>query len=374
MIYFDNAATSFPKPGTVLPAVERAIRHCGGNPGRGAHPLAAAAAEEVYNCREEVAGFFGTSAPENVIFCQNATAALNLAIKTRIRPGMHVLLSDREHNAVFRPIFRLASEGLCTYSFFPTDGDIPNAIRASLRKETRMLVCTQISNVTGKALPIEKIGALCRETGIYFIIDAAQSAGHMPISLEKIAYDAFCAPGHKGLFGIPGSGFCILRDGTGLSTYAEGGSGVESLSPEMPKRLPERYEAGTVAVPAIASLAAGIREVKRYGPAAIEEKETELKNELAEALSLIPGIRLYEPENRGGVLSFTHERVSPEEIGRALAEENICVRSGFHCAPLAHRTIGTEEKGTVRASLGIFNTRREVSFFAGTLSRILRGR
>lgn len=374
MIYFDNAATSYPKPGTVLPAVEHAIRRCGGNPGRGAHPLAAAAAEEVYACREEVAGLFGTDAPENVVFCQNATAALNLAIKTRVRPGMHVLLSDREHNAVFRPLYRLASEGICTYSFFRTDGDILNGIRAALRKETRMLVCAQVSNVTGKTLPVKEIGALCGKMGIYFIIDAAQSAGHMPIDLGEIACDAFCAPGHKGLFGIPGSGFCIFRDGTGLSTYAEGGSGVESLSPEMPARLPERYEAGTVAVPAIASLAAGIREVKRYGPAAIEERETELKTALAEALSLIPGIRLREPENPGGVLSFTHERVPPETIGASLAEENICVRCGFHCAPLAHRAIGTEEQGTVRASLGIFNTHREVGRFAETLSRILRGR
>ncbi len=372
MIYFDNAATSYPKPPSVLAALTESLSRYGGNPGRGSHALALSAAEAIYRTREEIADFLHAPAPENLIFCQNATMAINLALKTRARRGDHILISDREHNAVLRPVDRLHREGLCRYDIFQAAGDVLKNIAAACRPSTRILLCTHVSNVTGKQLPVAEIGAFCRRRGIYFILDASQSVGHLPIDLGTLPCDAFCAPGHKGLYGMMGAGFLILRSPQGLSEYIEGGSGVNSLSPHMPKELPERYEAGTLPTPAILSIGAGIRTLREVGVEAIEAHETRLRSLLVEGLSAFPTVTVYEPQNRGGVLSFADREKDPEQIGASLDEAGICVRCGFHCAPLAHRALGTEARGgTVRLSLGMYNTEGEVESFLRALRRIL---
>ena len=273
MIYLDNAATSFPKPPPVLSAMrDCCARYCG-NPGRGSHILALRSAETVYACREALAELFGSEHPENVVFTLNATMALNLAIKGLAGAGDHILFSDLEHNAVRRPIAALTAEKRITYSVFPslagradrTDEAILAGIRKLLRPNTRILVCTHASNICPVTMPLEAIGALCREKGIRFIVDAAQSAGHLPIDMERMGIDILCAPGHKGLLGGQGCGFLILRDGIRLRTLTEGGSGVDSVPAEMPEDPPERYEAGTLSTPAIAGLLAGVRYIRQVG-------------------------------------------------------------------------------------------------------------
>ncbi len=371
MIYFDNAATSYPKPPETYNELSRVLSRCVGNPGRGAHKPSLEAAETIYDCRAEIAEIFGSGVPENIVFSLNATSALNLSIKGMSKRGAHILISDLEHNATFRPVFKLQREGLCRYSVFSTKGNVIENIKKARQSDTTVLIATEVSNVTGRPLPIKEIGDLCQKEGFRFIIDGSQGAGNRPPLLEKTYYDAYCAPAHKGLFGIAGLGFAILREPEKLSTLIEGGSGVSSFSPLMPKRSPERFEAGTPPTPAIGALFGGLRFLKRVGFSAVAEKETELRKRLCEGLSVIRGITVIEPQNEGGVVSFFHREKKVDFIASALAERGIAVRGGYHCAPLAHRTIGTEKTGTVRASLGFFNTEWEVDAFLKALSGLL---
>ncbi len=372
MIYFDNAATSFPKPPETYEELSRVLSECVGNPGRGAHKPSLAAAETIYDCRTLIAELFGSGVPENVVFSLNATAALNLSIKGMAKKGAHILISDLEHNATFRPVFKLCKEGLCRYSVFSTKGDLLENIKAKRKRETAMVIATEVSNVTGRPLPIQEIGAFCQKEGLCFIIDGSQGAGHRLPLLEKTYYDAYCAPAHKGLFGIAGLGFAILRTPEKISTLIEGGSGVSSFSPFMPKESPERFEAGTPPTPAIGALLGGLRALRRIGFDAIAEKEARLRKRLCEGLSVIGGITVIEPQNDGGVVSFLHREKKVDLIASSLAKEGIAVRGGYHCAPLAHQAIGTERTGTVRASLGFFNTEREVDGFLKTLSGLIQ--
>ncbi len=372
MIYFDHAATSYPKPREVVRAVRNALSKYGGNPGRGGHRLALATAEMVYDCRVAVSDLLGIREPEHIVFTSGATMALNLAIYTRVKRGMHVLISDREHNAVLRPILRLQREGVVEYDIFPTSGDTLAEIRARIKENTAILIACHVSNVTGFTLPIEEIGALCKERGIYFIIDAAQSAGHLPLDFERIGCSALCAPAHKGLFGIPGLGFCALKGEGGLAPFLSGGSGVNSLSPDMPEALPERMEAGTLPTIAAAALLAGVTHVHRYGISEIADRENRLKARIAEGLLSIRGIRLYEPACRGGLIAFDHESIPPDLLARRLDDAGICVRAGYHCAPLAHKTIGTPVGGCVRVSLAHTNTQGECDRFLSAISRLTK--
>lgn len=371
MIYFDNAATSYPKPASVMRALTRTLRRAGGNPGRSSHTLALAAAETVDAVRCELATLFGASDPNSFVFTLNATHALNLAIKTRVRQGMHILISDREHNAVYRPVCRLARDGIADFDVFSTHGDTLASIRSLLRPKTGMLICNHISNVDGFAAPIEEIGKLCRERGIYFIVDASQSAGHMPISVEKIGADAFCAPAHKGLFGIQGCGFVWLRSGEQLAEFMEGGSGNDSRDPSMPSVLPERMEAGTLPTPAIAALGAGVRFILKETPEAIAEAESALLARLTDRISSLHGVTVYAPP-RGGVCSFTCSFLSSDRLTRELDARDVCVRGGLHCAPLAHAALGTMKSGTVRVSLSYLNTAREVDEFSALLASVIK--
>ena len=364
LVYLDNAATTFPKPLSVIEAVARCLRESGGNPGRGSHTMALRASEVLFACREEAADFFGAPGSDKVIFTMNTTYALNIAVKSVLHPGDHVLISDSEHNSVFRPIAQAASRREISYSVFSTRGaeaDILSSIRSKLRPETRLLVCTHVPNTGNTVLPAAKIGALCREKKITFILDGAQSAGHLPIHVEKMGIDALCVPGHKGLYGPQGCGMIVCgsdRLAAG-KTLMEGGSGVHSRTIEMPDILPERFEAGTMPTPTVAGLAEGIRFVRKVGVDAIHDAEKALWICAYKGLKELRHVRVY-GTIPGAVLLFNVDGVSPSAVGEMLDKEGICVRSGFHCAPLAHESLGTATTGAVRASFGVFNTEKDV--------------
>ena len=342
MIYLDHAATSFPKPPSVIEAQVRCMQESGGNAGRGSHALAMAAAEKIFECRTVAADFFGADSPEEVIFTPNTTAALNIALKGLLRQGDHVLLSDMEHNAVFRPICKLANEGRITYDVFPTfpqrknrtAEEICRAILARIRPNTRLLVCAHASNICSSVLPLEEIGALCAQKGLLFVVDAAQSAGHIPINMKKVGIDALCVPGHKGLLGPQGSGLLLWRKGLIADTLMEGGNGVDSLEGIMTEASPERYEVGTLPTPAIAGLCEGIRCVERMGIEAIASHERALNRYLQERLLRMRGVRVYVPNHIGSVLLFNVRGYSADTVGQLLGDRGICVRSGYHCSAL----------------------------------------
>ena len=380
MIYLDNAATTFPKPRVVVDAAAECLSDACGNPGRAGHALSVRAAEVVYSCREAVAEFFGSDAPENVVFAENATGALNLALHGMLRRGDHVLISGIEHNAVLRPVHAMLAEGV-TYSVYPASSDPAAVIRElerRLRPDTRLVVACHASNICGIVLPLAEIGAFCEKHRLRFIVDASQSAGKLPVNIGQIRADAICAPGHKGLYGPPGVGFALFGDryrgenGKKLRPLLSGGSGSRSLEPDMPPFLPDRLEAGTLPLPAIAGLEAGIRAVSSIGPERLAEYEGELAGEAAGRLSAIPGIRVWLPEFAGknGILLFTADGIPPEEIAAKLDERGICVRAGYHCAPLAHRTVGTPKGGGVRASFSMYNTESDVAALCKAVKEI----
>lgn len=364
MIYLDNAATSFPKPLRVTEEQARCMRYYCGNPGRGSHSLAIKAAEKIYECREVAASFFGSDSPENVVFTMNTTMAINMAIKGFLRMGDHVLLSDMEHNATFRPIYKLAREGKLSYDVFPTytldknrtPERICRGIEALIKPRTRMLVCAHASNICGATLPIAEIGALCQKRGILFVVDAAQSAGHTHIDMERMGISALCVPGHKGLLGPQGSGMLLLGKGLSADTLMEGGSGFNSLEGEMPEEAPERYEAGTLPTPAIAGLCEGIREVQRMGVEHIGDHERTLSAYLQQRLLNMPKVTVYVPHCVGSVLLFNVNGASADQVGNALNRKGICVRAGYHCSALGHSTLKTPAGGAVRVSPGIYST------------------
>lgn len=378
MIYLDHAATSFPKPLQVVRAVENCLTECAGNAGRGAYKTAMQAAELLYRCRAEAAEFFGVSSPERVIFTSGATASLNLAIKGSLQKGDHVLFSDLEHNAVFRPIYALAREGVITYSVFPTFAADPTAndemilqgIERLIRPNTKLLVCLHASNICSAVLPVEKIGRLCRLHHIRFVVDAAQSAGHLPVNLSQIGADAVCIPGHKGLLGPQGVGMLLLGEKTRLNPILQGGSGVASLEPEMPTDPPERYEAGTLPLPAIAGMYEGIKLLRQTEMEMRRRNEEMLWRELAEELQTISGVQILAPQFCGSVLSFWSGIMPAEQIAAALDKRGFCVRAGFHCAALAHKTLQTPAGGAVRVSFGANTTGREIALFENALRQI----
>lgn len=380
MIYLDHAATSYPKLPSVIKAQVLCMQEGGGNPGRGSHALAMAASQKIFECREVAADFFGLDSPECVIFTPNTTVALNIAIKGLLKAGDHVLLSDMEHNAVFRPIYKMAREGKITYDIFPTfpqkrnrtADDICRAISSRIRPNTKALVCAHASNICSSVLPLEEIGALCAQRGILLIVDAAQSAGHIPINMKNCGIDALCVPGHKGLWGPQGTGLLLLKKGVIADTLTEGGSGVDSMQGEMPQNAPERYEAGTLSAPLIAGLCEGIRCVKQIGPETVFAHECALNRYLQERMLRIPGIRVYVPNHVGSVLLFNVRGVPADTVGQLLNRRGICVRTGYHCTALGHGTLETPKGGAVRVSPGFWNQKDDMDALLHALSDIVR--
>lgn len=369
MIYLDNAATTFPKPNLVIEEVRRCMLTYAGNPGRGAHMLSLMAAERVYECRELLARMFGAEDVDRVFFTPNTTYGINSVIKGILKRGDHVIISDMEHNAVFRPIYKLAERGEIEYDVFDTltcrYGQSPDSICQSIiklvRPNTKMVFCVHGSNICSEILPIFEIGRLCKQLGLFFAVDGAQSAGHVPIDIGKMNIDALCLPGHKGLYGPQGSGAVILGKETELDTLLEGGNGIDSLSGEMSMQSPERYEAGTVAVPAIAGLYAALKWLDGYGIERIDAEERRLGQRLTDMLGGIRKVSVYAPEYEGGTVLFNVDGVPSEQCASYLNSKGFCTRGGYHCAALAHRTLGTPAGGAVRASVGVFNTEADIS-------------
>ncbi len=369
MIYFDNAATSYHKPQGLIPLLEDYLAHAAGNPGRSGHRLSLTASEAIYKTREAVATFIGAASPENIIFTQNATHALNTIIRARCKAGDHVLISDIEHNSVFRPIWRLSEDGIITYSVFSHHGDICNNIKSAVTPATRMLICTHVSNVCGFEMPLQDIIKLCQERKIYTVVDASQSIGHQRVNVCDIDCDALCAPGHKGLLGLQGSGFLYVKGKHGLRDVFQGGSGADSLSPAMPDYLPDRFEAGTLPTPAILSMGLGIQYINEKGIDHIRHHEIKLSRLMHRHIDTIPNATLYSlPQS--GIVAFNLAGKTSDEVADALNERGICVRGGYHCAPLAHKSLGTLDRGIVRLSIGAFNSMGEVEVAAYHIKQI----
>jgi len=353
LIYLDNAATTFPKPKSVIRAVRECIEKYCANPGRSAHKLALRASEEVYHTRELVADFLSLPDAERIVFTLNATYAMNLAIKSTITQKCHVLISDLEHNSVLRPIVKLARTLGVEYSVFATDGNIEKNISANIRPDTRAIISTLASNVTGKEIPLKLLSKMRKKHSVKLIVDASQLIGHKKINLKETPCDILCAPGHKALFGIQGIGFAAFCDNESRESFIEGGSGTDSLNPLMPETLPEHFEAGTLPTPAIVSLGAGIEYINSIGIDAVMKKIDDLTEKITDTLSDEKGIRIY--GNSGGIVSFSLEGIPSSVVARELDGYHICVRSGLHCAPMTHEKLGTTKFGLTRVSVSVFN-------------------
>ena len=347
MIYLDSGATSLVKPAAVYKAVSQAMQTCG-NPGRGGHRAAMAATQTVYNCRETAAELFDCQ-PEQVVFTSNCTHGLNIAINSLVKPGSRVVVSGFEHNAVTRPLHSLQARLQVAGRKLFDPEDTLWAFQRELDRGVDAAVFTHVSNVFGYILPIQTMAAMCRQRGIPFIIDAAQSAGSIPISLNALGADFIAMPGHKGLLGPQGTG--ILLCSRIPEPLMAGGTGSESIRQSMPDDLPERAEAGTLNVPGIAGLNAGLRYLKDVGVERLGGKEQVAAQECADMLRRL-GFQVYSGPNQGGVVSFV-PRCDGEEAAEKLAGQGIALRAGLHCAPLAHESAGTLETGTVRVSFGI---------------------
>lgn len=378
LIYLDNAATSFPKPYAVSEAVKRFMLYCGGNPARGGYKNSLEASGIVFSCREKLAKIFKAANEEVVFFTMNTTQGINMVIKGILRKGDRILISDLEHNSVYRPIYKLSQRGYIECDVFATvrdgkricDGEILQNIAQKVRKNTKMLFCTASSNICSARLPIKEIGALCKERGILFAVDGAQGAGHFDISLRDMNIDALCIPAHKGLLGPQGCGAVLLGEGVKMQTLFEGGNGVASLLHEMPEEGPERYEAGTLPVPAIAGFCEGLDALSGIGVEAVARHEASLFEYAKKRLSELERVKIFLPDCVGAVLLFLLKGSSSEKLAELLGREGFCVRGGFHCSALAHKTLGTLDTGGVRVSFGVFNNEKQIDALCDAVREI----
>ena len=371
MIYLDSAATSLYKPSGVAAAVAGAINTMA-SPGRGGHRPAMRAAECCYLCRERISELFHVPEPENVVFTFNATHGLNIAIRSLVRPGARVMISGFEHNAVTRPLHALGAKELVVGTPLFDPAAFLREAEANLPRADAV-VCTHVSNVFGYILPVEGLARLCRRHGKPLIVDASQSAGVLGLDFAALGADFVAMPGHKGLLGPQGTGVLLCKNDARPLLY--GGSGSESVDQDMPAFLPDRLEAGTHNVAGIAGLSAGVAWILDKGPDTVRAIERDRLRALAAALSGIEGLRLFHAPGDGvqaGVLSVLPESLDCEALGEALNEYGVCVRTGLHCAPLAHKSAGTLTTGTVRFSVSPFNTRAQIDRAGEICGEILR--
>lgn len=374
--YFDNAATSWPKPRSVIRAMEAYFRLGGGNPGRSGHIKAVDAGRVVLETRELLAGLFNVRDSSRIVFTKNATEALNMAILGFIREGDHVVTTSMEHNSVMRPLRSLEEHGVrVDIVQAGSDGMVSvDALSRKLETKTRLLICTHASNVTGTINAIETIGKLCRERGVPLLVDAAQTAGVVPIDVEKLFIDFLAFSGHKGLLGPQGTGGLYIREGISFDPLVRGGTGSLSDREVQPDFLPDRYESGTLNVIGIAGLGAGVRFLLQRGVQRVEEHDGELLALFFEAIGFDERIRTYgkgKASEQTGVLSLNIARLSPSKVGEILDNQyGIMTRVGLHCAPGAHRSIGTFPDGTVRFSWGPFTKKRDILYAARALREI----
>jgi len=381
MIYLDNAATSWPKPSEVLKAMTDVLERAGGNPGRSGHRLSIAAARVIYDTREEIARIFGIRDPLRVIFTSNATHAINIALRGILKPGDHVVTSSMEHNAVMRPLRSLEKQGV-RLSIVPCGADGSLDVRdlaSTVKPGTKLVVMTHASNVAGTLLPVAEIAAIAHKAGALVLVDAAQTAGAIPINMPGMGIDLLAFTGHKELQGPPGIGGLVIADhvdASQIEPLMRGGTGSRSESEEQPGDLPDKYESGTANLVGIAGLGAGLKWVEERRIDEIREHMKSLSRTLIEGLSSLPRIKLYgtlDPERSVAVVSFTVDRMRVSEIGLRLDEEfGVLSRVGLHCAPAAHKTIGSFPEGTVRLAPGVFTTLDDIQEALQAISRVIR--
>ena len=378
MIYFDNAATTFPKPPSVIREMARCMREYGGNPGRSGHSLSLAAAEAIFDVRARISKFFGGTKPENVIFTRNTTDAIDLAVDGISRMGDHFLISNLEHNSVYRTVAGYCEKKGMKYEIFEAlcdDETLLRGIEKRITPKTRAIITTHASNICPRVLPIGKIGALCRKKGILFVVDAAQSAGIYDISMARDAIDILCAPGHKGLYGPQGSGFALFADGFDFSHFSParfGGNGKDSALLAMGHEPPESFETGTASTPAIVGLGAGLAYLENIGRETVENREALLFRAASDGIRAMAGVKLYLPEaRRGSLLLLGFEKQVPTAVASSLSDAGVCVRAGLHCAPLAHTALGTGGDA-LRISFSAFNTVDEVARFLRILEKTVK--
>ena len=379
MIYFDNAATSWPKPPGVVEAMVHFMEAVGGNPGRAAHSRAVESGRIVYGAREAVGELFNAPDPLRIVFGKNATEALNVALWGLLRPGDHVVTSSMEHNSMMRPLRALERGGvLVTVTRCSPQGVTdPADVEAAIRLNTKLVALNHASNVVGTTLRIADVGAVCREHGVLLLVDCAQTGGAYPVDVQTDQIDLLCFTGHKSLGGPMGTGGLIVGrqvDATQIEPLMQGGTGSRSEYEAQPDFLPDMCESGTPNVVGLAGLQVGVRWVLKRGVDVIRAHEVALTHSLIEGLKAIPGVTVYgalDAEMQTATVSFTIAGMSPSEVGLRLDDEHgIMCRVGLHCAPTAHRAIGTFPDGTVRFSLSVFNTLDEVEVAVAAVAEV----
>lgn len=377
MVYLDNAATTFPKPKSVIERINYSLINLGANPGRGGYDMSMHTSEAIYDCRRTAQRFFNVPGVERVIFTFNCTHSINIALKGILKRGDHVILTNIEHNAVIRCVNELKERGVTNSiaQVEPCNNALTlHRIESLIRNNTRVIVCTHASNVFGIRMPIEQIGLMCKKHGIFFVVDAAQSAGVLPIDIKRMHISALCVPGHKGLYGPMGTGMLMLNEGVSIRSLIQGGTGSNSASLVQPQELPEALESGTVNTSGIIGLKAGMEFVMHCGIDRIRSHESRLITKCYEHLHRNNKIRLYmpKPDSRFFVplLSFNVDNMSSFDVASQLGSQDIAVRAGLHCAPLAHKAFGTFEIGTVRICPSIFTTDSDIEALKAAVDRI----
>lgn len=376
MIYLDNSATTFPKPWTVQNAVNNSLKYSA-NPGRSGHKLSIKASEEIFLARKTVAEFFNAKNETDVIFTLNCTMSMNMVIKGMLKSGDHVVVSEMEHNAVMRPLEKMAEKGVTftQAAVFPEDNDkTVDSFRKAINAKTKMIICVHASNVWGIKLPIERISALAHEYGLLFAVDAAQSAGIVPIDIQQSGIDFLCVAGHKGLYGVMGTGILILSENAIPDTIIEGGTGSNSVSFEQPQELPDRFESGTPNVSGIVGLRAGIQFVRQKKTENIAKHEFMLIQRLYRELAKMKKIRLYmpmpTPQYFVPILSFNIDGYDSETAAAILNKNNIAVRAGLQCSPAAHKMCGTLESGAIRISPSVSTKTSDIDYLVSVLKKL----
>ncbi len=376
MIYFDNSAASYPKPDMLLNKAKATFKNYSFNIGRGGYLPSLKTAQKVFDVRELLGEMFGFSA-ENIAFTKNCTEALNFAIKGVCEKGCNFIISPFEHNSVYRVVNKLKTDGIADFAiakYCENKDDFINSFRSLINEKTKAIILTHTSNVFGIRMPVKELAKLCKERGILFILDASQGAGISDINAIRDNIDIICSSGQKALYGPSGTGFIGVRDGITLRTVAEGGTGSNSLEPFQPDFMPDRLESGTLNAAGIILLGYGIKFINKIGTDEIYSHELSLIRSLYSILYENKNVNLYtsypESEKSMPVLSFNFKNYSSEKTAALLSENNICVRGGYHCSPLAHKTMNTLETGTVRLSAGYFNTLKECDKFYKVLKKL----
>jgi cysteine desulfurase family protein len=377
LIYLDNAATTFPKSRHVLEKMLRTYLETGVSPGRGGYDLAVLAGDRVDRARFRIARFFGAPDPDRVVFCANATDGLNLALLGWLRPGAHVVTTRLEHNSVLRPLHHLQQSAGVSATFIPFDGQgfvDPEDIARAIRPETTLVVVNHVSNVLGTIQPVAQVGEICLAHGVPLLVDASQSAGQIPVDMARMKASAIVFTGHKALYGPSGIGGLVVHPDLDIRPTRFGGTGVESKSPVHTARFPHRLEAGTHNLMGIIGLSMAIDDLVEIGLFTIHEREMTLFEKLAQGLAAVEGVTLYGVSDRSrqvALVSVNIDGIAPEDVAAILdADFGICVRAGLHCAPLVHASLGTGDRGTVRFSLGRFNTQNDVDRAVSAMAAI----